>query len=187
MLDNWTITDASDRWDFRVTVESDTDVRPESEADVYSADTMAALYKSDKNVTREESEQMADWARRAVRAWELDLWRYAMVTVIPVLRGHGVEFTEARASLGRCDYGWLPGTTDDDKGTWTNERDYVRTAWVNDLIGEAMARAEEELNKIKEGREQKIADMAATIAEHTAASPASARAAALAITEVGKG
>jgi hypothetical protein len=49
--------------------------------------------------------------------------------------------------LSGCDYVWLPGGADG-KGTWTNDREYVRTAWVNQMIESARERAMEELGKM---------------------------------------
>lgn len=149
-LDTWTITDADDRWDFRVEVTQDEDgTRPEKDSDVYDADAMLKMGNDDPNTTTAEAESMAQWAREAVKAWENDLWTFATVEVTPVLKSSGVEFVNSRFSVGHCDYGWLPGS-EGGEGVWTDGREYVRTAWANDLIEEAREDADKTLHKIKE-------------------------------------
>lgn len=141
MLDSWTITDADDTWDYAVEVEQDADgTRPEQDSDVYDA---AAMKK-------ESGPEAAQWARDAVKAWENDDWCFAVITVTPVLKASDVTFGQAAQSLGRCDWGWLPGG-EDGKGTWTSNHDYARTAWINDMIIEAKGAADKQLAEIRQG------------------------------------
>lgn len=139
MSNNWVITDADEKWDFRVEVQPDDDGRrPEDDSDVYDAAKME----------KECGPEAAQWARDAVKAWEDDDWHLAVIVVTPVLKGSEVTFDGARQVLGGCDWGWLPGG-EDGEGVWTNNRDYARQAWINDMIIEAKGAANELLEKIK--------------------------------------
>lgn len=140
MLDKWTVTDADETWDFRVEITADDDeARPEQFADMYDADLML----------KECGEEAAQWARDAVKTWEEGSWQFATVQVTPVMRASGFVFESATQSVSRCDYGFLPGGQSGE-GTWTDGRDYVRTAWANDLISEAKGAADEQLAGILE-------------------------------------
>lgn len=145
-LDEWTITDADDVWDFRVTVmRDDGGKRPEEHADVYSPKALRAASKADRSITAADLEASVEWARRAVAAWENEDWQFAYVFVTPVHKATGTVFTDQSEGLSGIDYGWLPGPTADDKGTWTDDRAYVRTAWVDDIIDRVRGAATEAL------------------------------------------
>jgi hypothetical protein len=138
MLDSWTITDADKVWGFRVDVERDNNGgRPEKHADVYDAELML----------KECGEESAQWARDAVQAWSDDLWQFAVITVTPVHKVTGAAFDGSACVLGRIDYGWLPGGADG-KGTWTDDRAYVRVTWVNEMIETAREHVIEEAKKL---------------------------------------
>lgn len=149
MMDNWTITDADEVWDFHVTVEEDTDgTRPEDASDVYNADKVLAKGRKDPGIPEEHAQSMAQWARDAVKAWQEGLWTFVTVTVTPVEKAHGTRFEAAAASVGRCGYGWQP-SVDYGKGVRTDSRMYVRAAWVDDLIHEARDSAGKQLAALK--------------------------------------
>jgi hypothetical protein len=138
MLDSWTITDADTVWDFRVDIEHDTDIaRPQDTGDVYDAEKMLT----------ECGEEAAQWARDAVKAWRDDLWEFVVILVTPVHKESGAVFQGSAVALSGCDYGWLPGGADG-KGTWTNDREYVRTAWVDQMIESAREQAIEAFGKM---------------------------------------
>jgi hypothetical protein len=144
MLDNWTITDADETWDFRITVVRDDDEgTPDKRADVYDPEMMG----------KECGPEAAQWARDALKAWKEDLWQWAVLNVTPVLKDTGVVFEEAHDCMAGVDYGWLPGDKDDPKGTDTSNREYLRTSHLNDMIETAREQANEQLNKIRKGGE----------------------------------
>jgi len=150
-LDEWTITDADPVWDFHVEVLPDPmSGRPEDNGDDYDAELMLRLADQDDMLTAEDGEKAADWARRAVAAWENDDWRFAILTVTPVHKGTGAVFVDQTDTLGGVDYGWLPGPTAEDKGVWTSDREYVRLTWVDDMIDNVRGLAYEALQKAQE-------------------------------------
>lgn len=139
-LDSWTITDADEVWDFRITVEADTDTgTPDKHADAYDPEYLE----------REGEAEAAEWARQALKAWKDDLWHWVVLGVTPVLKDTGVVFEQAHDCMGGVDYGWLPGG-EDGKGVDTANRDYLRTSHLNDMIDAAREQANEQLDKIKE-------------------------------------
>lgn len=139
MLDSWTITDADETWDFRVEVERDNrGERPGSSADAYDA----------AKIEKEGDPEAAQWARDAVKAWENDDWCFAVISVTPILKGSDVTFGGAVEVLGGCDWGWLPGGKDG-KGTWTDNHDYARNAWIDMMIDEVKEKADDLLKKTR--------------------------------------
>lgn len=140
-FDNWTITDADTVWDFRILVTADTDTgRPDKEADVYDPECME----------RDGDAHAAEWARQALKAWNDDLWHWAVLTVTPVLKDTGVVFEQDDDSMGGVEYGWLPGG-EDGNGINTANRDYLRKSHLNDMIHSVREKANEQFDKIKEG------------------------------------
>jgi hypothetical protein len=139
-LDAWTITDVDGKWDFRVVVEPDNNTEhPRDHADVYDPDFME----------RENGPESAQWARDALAAYDRGEWQWVTLAVTPELKSSGVTFDGATASVGACDWGWLPGGPDD-KGVWTSNRDYAREAWLNDLIDESRGILEDKLPKVRD-------------------------------------
>lgn len=180
LLDNWTIEDAHPVWKFEVEISRDDHSgRPEKHGDVYDAELIADAIMKDPNGTEKEAKEAARWARMAVAMWEADHWTFANVDVKAVHRDSGRIF--GKASTGGCDYGKLPGGEGDTGPTHTDNRDYVRSAWVDDLISEAVDVADAALKEAEVARAQEIESNAALIAEHTGADMANARAAALAL------
>lgn len=170
MLDDWIIEDAHPVWKFEVEITRDeTAGRPEKHGDMYDAELIADAIMKDPNGTEKEAKEASRWARTAVAMWEAGRWTFANIDVKAVHRDSGRIFGEA--SVGGCDYGTLPGREGDTGPTHTGKRDYVRSAWVDDLIAEAVGVADVTLKEIESN--------AALIAEHTGADMANARAAAL--------
>lgn len=148
MLDSWEITDADPVWDFRVDVFEDLHAgRPEGHGDVYDAAEMKRAGNADPRMSDAETAESVQWAHEAVKAWEENLWQFAMIDVTPILKGKEVIFLRARTSLHGCDYGWLPGP---DGGTRTDGREYVRNAWVNDMIESCKFDISANLDDVKE-------------------------------------
>lgn len=138
MLDNWTIKDANERWDFLVEITAEDDnVRPEQVDNAYSG---AAMLK-------EGRKQDAQWAWDAVAAWESGSWKFATIRVTPVLRSTGIPFESARMEVQKCSYGFLPDVYPK-KRIQTSSRNYVRVIWVNRLLKESKNSADEQLAKI---------------------------------------
>ena len=177
-MDQWVITDASPEWDFRIEIDKDENSgRPEAHGDVYNADAMNDAYNKDANATDEEREAAVLWARQAVRAWELREWTFVVVSVTPVHKKHGDIFQGASVSVGGCDYGRLPkgdGTIVD-----TSTREYVMSAWGDDLVSEATGQGYEALAKMRDNHKAKIDRTAQKIVDHVGGTLENARAAAV--------
>lgn len=183
-LDEWTITDASQEWDFRIVINKDDWAgRPEKHGDIYSVAAMNDAHDKDPESTEEDRKAAVLWARQAVRAWERDLWTFAAITVHPVHKKYGDIVPVASASMGACDYGLLPNG--DGTNVDTSARDYVMSAWGDDLVAEATGLANEALTELRERHAARVEEAAQKIVDHTGGQMANARAAALAI--VGSG
>lgn len=171
MLDSWTITDAHEELDFRVEITRDEfGGRPQDHADIYNAEEME----------KQGDRDGAEWARRAVSAWQRDEWQFATVEVTPVSGDE--EFTSV--SVGMCGYGTFP-PGGGAPAVVTTGRDYVREAWANDLITEAISVFEATMRKRKEVEQERVDKLAEIIAHHTGVSPATSVAAAMEIAAKG--